>query len=130
MASAQGWWLSQMDPVAAASPQLVVGLLMWLFGLTNVVRADSILRNLRGPGETGYKIPQGGLFTYVSAANYTAEIIEWSGFALASGTLAAFAFAWFTACNLVPRGLTHHRWYRSKFEDYPECRKAVIPWLL
>jgi len=26
--------------------------------------------------------------------------------------------------------LTHHRWYKEKFPDYPTDRKAVVPFLL
>ena len=59
----------------------------------------------------GYKIPRGGLFEWVSAANYAGEIFEWAGWALAAGSLPAAAFAWFTFCNLAPRGWRHHLWW-------------------
>ena len=49
------------------------------------------------------------MFEYVSCANYFGEIVEWSGFAVACWSLAACAFAFLTACNLVPRALSHHR---------------------
>ena len=43
--------------------------------------SDSILASLRAPGETGYKIPHGGLFCLLSAPNYFGETLEWCGFA-------------------------------------------------
>lgn len=92
--------------------------------------ADDILRNLRKPGDTGYYIPKGGMFEYVSGANFLGEIMEWTGFALASGTAPACCFALFTACNIGPRALQHHQWYLRKFDDYPKQRKALIPFLL
>ena len=52
----------------------------------------------------------GGMFEFVSAANFLGEIIEWCGFALAAGSLAAFAFAFYSASNLIPRGFSHHRY--------------------
>ncbi len=58
----------------------------------------------------GYKIPRGGLFEFVSAANYAAEILEWTGYAVAAGALPAAAFAFYTFCNVAPRGAMHHRW--------------------
>ena len=45
------------------------------------LHSDSILASLRGPGETGYKIPRGGLFCLLSAPNYFGETLEWCGFA-------------------------------------------------
>ena len=35
------------------------GVFLFLFGMTANIHCDYILRNLRKPGETGYKIPQG-----------------------------------------------------------------------
>jgi len=110
--------------------RLVVGISIFWLGLFMNIQSDYILRNLRKPGETGYKIPQGGLFDYVSCANYTGEVIEWFGFAVASWSLPASANLFFTVANIVPRALSHHTWYLEKFEDYPKDRKAVIPFVL
>lgn len=78
----------------------------------------------------GYKIPRGGLFEYVSGANFFGEIVEWAGFAVASGSLPATAFALFTFANIGPRAIAHHQWYLQKFgRDYPPTRKALIPLL-
>ena len=74
-------------------------------------------------------MPFGGGFAYVSAPNYLGEIVEWVGFALAAGTLAAWAFALFTFANLAPRALANHRWYRARFAEYPPDRRALIPFL-
>jgi hypothetical protein len=87
------------------------------------------------PCPAGYKIPAGGLFALVSAANYTGEIAEWCGYAAAAaavggrGGAAAAAFAFFTFCNLAPRGAQHHAWYRAKFANYPAGRAAVVPFI-
>lgn len=51
----------------------------------------------------------GGLFTYVSGANFLGEIIEWIGYALASWSLPALAFAFFSLCFLGLRAFHHHR---------------------
>ena len=46
----------------------------------------------------------GGLFTYVSGANLLGDIIEWSGCALASWSLLALAFAFFSFSHFVSSG--------------------------
>ncbi|XP_062578458.1 3-oxo-5-alpha-steroid 4-dehydrogenase 1-like isoform X2 [Saccostrea cucullata] len=72
----------------------------------------------------------GGMFEYVSGANFLGEILEWFGFALANGSLSAFSFFFFTLCNIGPRACHHHQWYKQKFEDYPQERKALIPFII
>jgi hypothetical protein len=42
-------------------------------------QSDTILMRLRKPGETGHKLPRGGLFRWVSSPNYFGELVEWSG---------------------------------------------------
>ncbi|CAG5136428.1 unnamed protein product [Candidula unifasciata] len=100
--------------------QNLLGVLLFLSGMIINLHSDSVLRNLRKPGESGYKIPYGGMFNYVSGANFLGEILEWWGFAILSWNLPALAFAIFTLCNIGPR----------KFDDYPASRKALIPFLL
>lgn len=108
--------------------QSQVGFFLFLAGLCINVDADSRLRNLRKPGETGYKIPQGGMFEYVSGANFFGEIVEWIGYAIImKGAMPAVTFALCTACNIGPRALAHHAWYKTKFENYPKKRAALIP---
>ena len=112
-----------------ADPRFIVGVLLFLSGFGINLHSDGILRRLRGPGEVGYKLPRGGLFERVSCANYLGEVIEWCGWAVATWSVAGLAFAVWTAANLVPRALAHHRWYPTQFPDYPPQRKAIIPFL-
>jgi len=121
---------------------------MWALGLFINMDSDAILRRLRKPGDTRYYIPRGGAFEYVSGANFLGEIIEWVGFAIAAYTpvhtvgsisrglaevllCPPVAFAIFTACNIGPRALEHHKNYLKRFPgEYPKGRKALIPFLL
>jgi len=121
----------QKDNSWLTSPNFIIGVGLFLAGMFGNIQSDAILRNLRKPGESGYKIPRGGVFEYVSAANYFCETIEWTGFALACSNFSAAAFAFYTMANLLPRALSHHKWYQEKFkEDYPKERKAFLPFLL
>ena len=118
------------DAAWLATPWFIAGLVIAVWGWWINFQADNILIDLRSDGSTGYKIPQGGFFRYVSAANYWGEILLWSGWALMSMTLAGGVFVLFTLVNLVPRALLSHRWYREHFPDYPAQRRAIIPFLL
>lgn len=111
-------------------PRFIVGCGLWAVGMAVNVHSDHILIHLRKPGERGYKVPRGGCFRWLSAPNFAGEILEWAGFAVACWSLEAAAFAVFTACNIGPRGLQHHRWYQTKFVDYPKDRAALIPFVL
>ena len=46
--------------------RFVLGCACFLLGLALNVHSDAILRNLRRPGETGYKIPRGGWWLWRS----------------------------------------------------------------
>lgn len=111
-------------------PRFLGGLALFLGGMAVNWWADRRLIGLRKPGETGYLIPRGGLFEWVSCPNHLGEIVEWSGFALMTWSLPGFAFAFWTAANLVPRAMAHHRWYRETFPEYPPARRAVLPEIL
>jgi len=107
------------------------GLMLFLAGAALNLWADARLIGLReDAGATGYAVPRGGMFELVSCPNHLGEIVEWTGFALMCWNLPALSFAIWTAANLIPRSLSHHRWYRERFADYPAGRRAVIPLLL
>ncbi|XP_028820437.1 3-oxo-5-alpha-steroid 4-dehydrogenase 1 [Denticeps clupeoides] len=120
---------AEYPPDWVSRPAFISGSVMWLAGWLINVHSDHILRNLRKPGETGYRIPAGGVFEYISGANFFGEMIEWAGFALAAHSVHSAAFAVFTVIVLSSRALAHHRWYKEKFEDYPKSRKALVPFL-
>ncbi len=113
-----------------ADPRFLGGLGMFLVGYAINLHSDHILRTLRAPGESGYKVPHGGLYRWVSSPNYLGEMIEWFGWALMTWSLPGLLFALYTVANLGPRAMTNHRWYRDTFPDYPPERRALIPGVL
>ena len=133
-ATLNGRWLFELSPQRPAtwlwSGFFVVGVLLFAVGLATHVLTDRALRRQRLAANGAYVAPQGRLFGLVSCPNYLGEMIEWSGWALATFSLPGLVFALWTAANLVPRALAHHRWYRAHFANYPEARKAIIPYLL
>jgi protein-S-isoprenylcysteine O-methyltransferase Ste14 len=108
-------------------PRFVAGLLLFVAGFIINRQADRTLRHLRENGGSGYAVPRGGMYRWISCPNYFGEIIEWIGWAIATWSLAGLAFALWTAANLVPRARSHHQWYRESFADYPPERKALVP---
>lgn len=111
------------------SPQFLAGFVLFLVGAGINLSADNYLLSLRKPGQSGYILPAGKLFNRISCPNHLGEILEWTGFAILTWNLAAAGFAIWTAANLIPRAMSHHRWYRNHFPDYPLSRKAVIPFI-
>ncbi len=131
----QARWIYTLAPATAYSKEwltdgrFLVGICLFYSGLLINKHADHILRYLRKPAETDYKIPEKGLFRFISCPNYLGEIIEWVGWAVALWSLPGIVFAFWTASNLIPRARAHHLWYKKNFADYPEDRKALIPFL-
>lgn len=144
-----GWSLArwaQTDATASLAellrnPAVFCGCGVMVCGAFLNVQADEILLQLKQQKErkktedrsaqTRYSIPHGGLFEYVSSANYIAEVIEWMGYAMIfEFDWAPLSFLLWTAANLIPRAVTTDRWYRKTFGDrYPSGRKAVIPFV-
>jgi hypothetical protein len=122
----------------------VLGVAIAVLGWGINFHSDGILRSLRqkrtkqaeGSAEAQqqrYRVPCGGAFDLLglSCPNYAGEILEWLGFMVAcdfSAASSAFAFA--TAANLVPRAVSHHKWYLANLRGYPRNRAAVVPFLL
>lgn len=127
----QGRYLFTLsEPYALAwigDPRFLIGTVVFLVGFAMNLHSDQILLNLRRPGETGYKIPRGGMYRFVTSPNYFGEIVEWFGWALLTWSISGVAFLAWTFANLAPRARAHHEWYRKTFPDYPKERKSLIP---
>lgn len=131
-------FVSSYDSSWTSTPQFKAGLVLFFIGFYLNNHSDSILlkmkQNIRkNPSNSKngkYGIPRGGMFNYVSCPNFLGEIIEWWGFALACSSLPSLAFAVYTTGFLASRAVQSHKWYNEKFDDYPQNRKAVFPFLL
>lgn len=111
------------------SPFFIIGVGIFLLGIVINLQSDHIIRNLRKPGETEYKIPYGGMFRWVSNPSYFGEITEWAGWAILTFSFPGLVFVAWTFANLAPRALSIHRWYLKTFPDYPKNRKALVPFI-
>ena len=56
-------------------------------------------------------MPHGGVFTYVSCANYLGELVQWGGWALATWSYAGLLWWLFALSTFVPRARDTHAWY-------------------
>jgi len=132
-ASINAYWvgtLGQYPHSWPADPRFLAGAALFAGGLALHIWADRKLRRLRASGHNDYQIPYGGAYRWVSCPNYLGEIVEWTGWALATWSLAGLAFALYTAANLAPRAIDHHAWYREHFPGYPAERRALIPYVI
>ena len=123
-----GYFLSNIN-MHSVSIFLITGFLLFVLGLYINISSDNKLINLRKI-KKGYFIPKGGLFKYISCPNFFGEILEWFGFALMTFNIGSLSFFIWTCCNLIPRALAHHKWYKNKFNEYPKERKAILPFLI
>jgi len=126
-----------------------VGLAVFFLGWTQQYRCHMLLASLRSKkAHTGihgiekpfsqdkrkadrYEIPRGSWFEWVSCAHYLAEIVLYAGFVIGCGGTNLniwLLFAWVVG-NLSPTALETHVWYKTKFEDYPESRRALLPYI-
>jgi 3-oxo-5-alpha-steroid 4-dehydrogenase 1 len=115
------------------------GFLIFLFGFIVNIHSDQILINLNNSKKNEdevvidgkYRIPFGGFFYFISAANYWGELTEWLGMWICLQNCASFGFFFTTASNLGTRSISVHKWYKEKFGDkiYPKNRKAIIPFI-
>lgn len=112
------------------TPQFVIGLLIFAAGYYATKRSDKILADLREQPGDDYKVPVGFLYRWVSCPNYLAESVQWFGWALMTLSPAGFVFFAWTVANLMPRAISHHRWYKETFPEYPKDRKAFMPYVV
>lgn len=132
----QGGWIFYLSPAGYyadwfSKPYFYVGAAVFAAGMAINLHSDRIIRHLRRPGDTRHYIPRGGMFRYVSSANYFGELTEWVGFAIASWSWAGAVFAWWTFANLAPRAGSLYKRYQAEFgREFSDLhRKKIIPFI-
>lgn len=132
----QGGWIFYVSPgdyytpAWLYSPQFICGTLVFIAGMFINIKSDSIIRNLRKPGDSRHYLPTGGMFKYVTSANYFGEFLEWIGFAVLSWSWSGAVFALWTFANLAPRAARIHEKYRSEFgEQMSPKLKRMLPFI-
>lgn len=132
-----GGWLFYVSPDGTYptswlySPLFILGTVIFAGGMIINISSDSIIRNLRAPGDSRHYIPHGGMYRYVTGANYFGELMEWLGFAILTWSLGGLAFFLWTFANLAPRARTVHGRYIKEFGDQYKSlnRRYIIPFI-
>lgn len=131
-------WATEFHPDPSAAwllePRFLIGIAVYYVAMGFNLHADHVLRTLRtkdevARGERIYRVPTGGLFRWVTNASYLAELVAWSGFALATWSPGGLFILGISLANLVPRAVATHRWYRERFADYPKERRILVPYV-
>lgn len=133
----QGGWLFYVSPVDyysadwLTSVPFLVGTALFLLGMGVNIHSDRIIRNLRKPGDTAHYLPRGGMFRWVTSANYFGELVEWTGFAILTWSMSGAVFALWTFANLAPRAARIYNGYRQEFPEQLDTRttKRIIPFI-
>jgi len=134
----QGYWIFFESPEGyyslswLTSPQFIIGTLLFYTGMVINLHSDYIIRHLRkSDSDTRHYLPKGGLFNYVTSANYFGELLEWLGFAILTWSVSGLVFFIWTFANLVPRARSTYRKYKIEFatEINDKKLKRVFPFI-
>lgn len=133
----QGGWIFYVSPVERyplawlTSVPFIVGTALFFAGMFVNIQSDNIIRTLRRPGDTAHYLPRGGMFGYVTSANYFGEVLEWVGFAILTWSWAGAVFALWTFANLAPRAARIYDLYQREFPGQVDTArtKRIIPFL-
>ena len=133
----QGGWLFYVSPAEMypeswlTDPRFIIGLAVFAVGMYINLKSDNIIRHLRAPGDTKHYLPKGGMFKYVTSANYFGELTEWVGFAILTWSWSGAVFALWTFANLCPRAARIYERYKKEFGDELDTDKVkrIIPFI-
>ena len=133
----QGGWIFYLSPDEfypanwLTSLPFILGTAIFVFGMSVNIGSDTIIRHLRQPGDTAHYLPKGGMFRYVTSANYFGEFVEWVGFAILTWSWSGAVFALWTVANLAPRAARIYDMYSREFPDELDTSKTkrMIPFI-
>ncbi len=109
---------------------LYFGFALFLLGQGSNFYHHILLTRLRSGESREYKIPTGGLFSYVNCPHYLSEIIGWIGIAIMSQYLIVYGLTFIMSAYLFGRSINTTRWYQEKIPNFPKERKSILPFIL
>jgi 3-oxo-5-alpha-steroid 4-dehydrogenase 1 len=155
-----GWTGQKMIGARARRTTLSLvcaGVALFVVGMAINIHSDHILRNLRRPGDTGYRVPMGTVRTRCARAHRHIQAVHSSTCPARTSSarlLSGRAMRWHRTlwphthshcppCSTLDHVRSHitgdtrisnpHslcRWYQHKFANYPRHRRALIPFVL
>ncbi|CAD7000342.1 polyprenol reductase [Ceratitis capitata] len=112
-------------------------ILIFYYCWTQQYKSNLILVNLRKDAKSGevktekHLLPIGGFFNLVSSPHMFFEICMYAAILglLPGSTTWLLGFIWVLS-NQIANGYLAHQWYKENFENYPNNRKAIIPYII
>ena len=112
------------------TPAFLIGTVIFFIGMGINLHSDHVIRNLRPKGDTKHYLPQKGMYRYVTSGNYFGELVEWTGYAILTQSVASLIFVIWTFANLAPRAYSIRKQYRKEFgKEAVGKRKCLIPYI-
>jgi len=133
----QGYWIFHLSPPSLyvdawlQTPQFIGGAILFFIGFFININSDKRIRNLRQLGDTKHYLPYGGMFNHVTSANYFGELVEWTGFAIATWSMPGLVFVIWSFANLVPRANAIYCQYQKEFATEMQGKnlKRIFPFV-
>lgn len=113
-------------PANQTHAAFVVAITCQLFNLV----CHIMLAGLRTGSSSGYVIPRGFLFEYITAPNYTTEICGWVSFTIATQSLPAALFTFVGAAQMGQWALAKHARLRKLFDGRDGRPKYPRRWVM
>lgn len=126
------------DGVESAALQLkwyhISGPLLFLYASFHQYKCHVILANIRTgrkSDSTQYALPKGDWFDLVTNPHYFAEILLYIGISMAQGFRNVWTIApvLSTALLLLIGAKLSHEWYKEKYGDVVQRKRALIPYI-
>jgi len=109
----------------------ILGASLFVIGFLANKKSDRLLKENRKLNTSSqYQIPDKFLYRFISCPNYFSESVQWLGWAIMIMGLPAWLFFFWTVANLLPRAISHHKWYKENVRGYSKAKKAFLPFIL
>lgn len=111
-------------------PRFIFGAVFFVFGfIINRISDTQVIFLRKSRKDPSYFVPRGFLYHLVSSPHYFGEGLQWFGWAVMTWSLAGLVWWLYTESVFFPRAWHNRTWYRNQFLNYPNQRRALIPFI-